>query len=363
MLVSIAPASAQCAYPGDPDCFTVVLLPDTQYYYNNEYPDNDNSHGIYDDQTCWIVANQAEHNTAFVMHLGDIIDDKCWIAIPPFWVDCPQDYLGLRWEWAHDAHEILWRPSDTDSDTCATDVTGLDPVRFSVLPGNHDGPPSFRNFNTVWPGTGVPDLDEAFGPDAFDCFMHARDCDTDHRYEYGESIELCDDPESPMAEEGGRNEANWQTFEAGGQSFLLLSLPSRNRGGADFYDVPSKDDICWANEIVSGKQDHHVIVATHGNVGELHYDDWEASCPRRSAGHIAGAATLYEELVARHGNIFMVVSGHVGDSEHRVRMGDVDGDGGVDQVVHEILTDYQFEDPQPDSSGSICYFSQCRSSD
>jgi hypothetical protein len=42
----------------------------------------------------------------------------------------------------------------------------------------------------------------------------------------------------------------------------------------------------------------------------------------------------------------MVLSGHVGDSEHRVRNGSSSG-----HVVHEILTDYQFE--RPGGSGTL----------
>jgi hypothetical protein len=327
LLLASGAALAQCE---DPDCFTLALLPDPQYYYGNERPAGNDSNGIYDDQTCWIINNRSALNTAFVIGLGDITDNNS----------------NTQWNLGHQAHQILWRPSEY-GEICTPDATGQTGVRFSVLPGNHDGPRDFAGFNSM----------QHFGPDAFDCCLHGPDCG--NPYLYGGSIERSDPTEPPFPPvDAGRNEANWQTFEAGGLGFLVLSLPSRNRGGGEHYDVPSKDDICWANQIVGQHPDRHVIVATHGYTNSLDYDAWEDSCPRRSAAHITGAATLYEELVARHSNIFMILSGHIGDSEHRVRLNDVDGNGSIDQSVHEILTDYQFESPEAPASayaGNFCY--------
>jgi Calcineurin-like phosphoesterase len=53
---------------GAPLPYTIVVLPDTQYYSSN-YP------GFFDAQTSWIVAQHAAGNVAFVLHEGDIVDD------------------------------------------------------------------------------------------------------------------------------------------------------------------------------------------------------------------------------------------------------------------------------------------------
>ena len=45
--------------------FTVVVLPDTQYY--SSFPD------VFDNQTQWIVDNVQDLNMVFVTHEGDII--------------------------------------------------------------------------------------------------------------------------------------------------------------------------------------------------------------------------------------------------------------------------------------------------
>jgi len=53
---------------GVPLPYTIVVLPDTQYYSSN-YP------GFFDAQTAWIVGQHAAGNVAFVLHEGDIVDD------------------------------------------------------------------------------------------------------------------------------------------------------------------------------------------------------------------------------------------------------------------------------------------------
>jgi hypothetical protein len=48
--------------------YSVVVLPDTQYYSSN-FPE------YFDAQTAWIVSEHAAGNVAFVLHEGDIVDD------------------------------------------------------------------------------------------------------------------------------------------------------------------------------------------------------------------------------------------------------------------------------------------------
>jgi len=51
-----------------PSTYTVVVLPDTQYYAST-YPD------VFTSQTSWIVEQKAALNIAAVLHVGDIVDD------------------------------------------------------------------------------------------------------------------------------------------------------------------------------------------------------------------------------------------------------------------------------------------------
>src|SRR5262249_50856862 len=54
--------------------FTVIVLPDTQFY-SSSHP------AILDEQTLWIIANKDALNIAFVLHEGDIVDQD----IPSQW--------------------------------------------------------------------------------------------------------------------------------------------------------------------------------------------------------------------------------------------------------------------------------------
>jgi len=88
-------------YPmSDLENFTIIVLPDTQYYSEN-YP------WIFDNQTQWILENKESRNIVFVTHLGDVVDH--WWSIE---------------EW----------------DNANTSLSKLDGnVPYGVLPGNHDG--------------------------------------------------------------------------------------------------------------------------------------------------------------------------------------------------------------------------------
>ncbi|MBN1908409.1 MAG: metallophosphoesterase [Pirellulales bacterium] len=217
--------------------FSVVLLPDTQYYAE-KYPET------YRQQTQWIKDQAKARNIKFVIHLGDIVqtatDEKQWKA-------------------ADEAHRTL---------------DGA--VSYSVLPGNHD----------------LDDRDSTlynkyFPPKRFE--KHAW---------YG-------------GNEDGTNDNNYCFFEAAGMKFLVLSLEYR----------PSDTTLAWADEVLRRYPDHRVIVATH---------EYRDTKKRRPSGN-----RIWDILIRKHPNVFLVVCGHVsgvGRATHRT-------DDGT--AVEEILTDYQ----------------------
>jgi len=82
-----------------PENFTIVTLPDTQFY-SESYPE------IFTEQTNWIVRNTERLNIKMVLHLGDIVNDFKDIE---------------QWERASASMSIL-----------------DDEVPYMVLPGNHD---------------------------------------------------------------------------------------------------------------------------------------------------------------------------------------------------------------------------------
>jgi len=160
-------AAVGCAWLANPDTaagadpFSVVLLPDTQHYTEMSPVNN-----IYSIQTTWIANHLEAENIEFMIHLGDIVNDR-------------NTYIS-QWEIADAAHDILDNAQ----------------VPYSVLPGNHDidgsGPPDYLRDTAMY--------NQYFAPTRFE-----------GRPWYGGHM-------------GATNENNYSLFSAGGMDFMVLSL-------------------------------------------------------------------------------------------------------------------------------------------
>lgn len=98
LLIGLPPCLGQDAQ--DPEDFSLVIMPDTQYY-------SETFHENYAAQTQWILDVSEERDVRFVIHVGDVVQNP-----------------GVEDEWkvASAAHEIL---------------DGK--VPYSIAMGNHDG--------------------------------------------------------------------------------------------------------------------------------------------------------------------------------------------------------------------------------
>lgn len=90
-----------------PPSFTIIALPDTQYY-SSSYPD------IFTNQTQWIVANREAFNIVYVGHEGDIVDNRRSIT---------------QWNRASTSMSYLEDPVTTSLP---------DGIPYSIMRGNHD---------------------------------------------------------------------------------------------------------------------------------------------------------------------------------------------------------------------------------
>jgi len=195
-----------------------------------------------------------------------------------------------EWEIADHAHDIL-------------DAAG---VPYSVTPGNHD----YRDPDG-W-GRSKSRIDTYFPASRF--------AGSDW---YGGTL-------------GGSNANNYTLFEVGPMKFMVVSLEY----------APRKDAICRAADVIASHPDRRVIIATHCY---LTVNGAYANCPADEYLTLgADGATLWRELVSRHSNIFLVVSGHVGESAHVPRAGN------NGNIVHQLVVDYQFEAACTASSPSSC---------
>ena len=118
-----------------------------------------------------------------------------------------------------------------------------------------------------------------------------------------------------------RHDNSWYHFEASGMKFLIVSLECK----------PRDEVLKWANEVVAKRPDHRVIVLTHAylrangrRIDKLGY---------KIRGN--NGEEIWEKLVSKHKNIFMVLCGHSAGEAVLTSKGD------HGNQVHQVLSDYQ----------------------
>lgn len=188
--------------PG-PD-FTLVTLPDTQYYSENN---GGTRFRQYLDQTRWIVEQRDTRNIAFVSHMGDIVDDGD--SIPQEWVNANQAMSVLE------DHAATLRAYG---------------IPFGAAPGNHD---QSTNGNAESPSFYY---NQYFGVSRYE-----------GRPYWGGHY-------------GDNNDNNYQLFSASGLDFIILHLEYRT--SAD----PAV--IAWADSVLKAYPHRRAIVTSHWIIGQ-----------------------------------------------------------------------------------------------
>lgn len=187
------------------DDFSVVVLPDTQYYASGpggRHPDSERR--FFGDQTRWVMANRADYDIRAVIHNGDIVDDGSNAA---------------QWTVATDAMGLLEAES--------ADLPDGMPYGMGV--GNHDSNPRFTHDRTEA-------FNARFGVDRFA-----------GRAYYGGHY-------------GDDNDENWITFDAGGLEFVVVSLQWTP-------DRPDAAVTTWARRVFESHPDAFGIVNSHWILG------------------------------------------------------------------------------------------------
>ncbi|UJR78559.1 LamGL domain-containing protein [Sandaracinus amylolyticus] len=150
---------------GEDDGFTIVVLPDTQYYT----VDDRNLEQFFYDQTQWIVDNHDAYDIRAVIHNGDLVNNG-------------------------DSQVFQWRVADRAMTTLEAALPGMpDGMPYGVAVGNHD----LSVVSQVGPATRY---NEFFGVDRFE-----------GRAYYGGHY-------------GSTNDEHWFTFSAGGMDFVVVDM-------------------------------------------------------------------------------------------------------------------------------------------
>ncbi|MBQ9396396.1 MAG: metallophosphoesterase [Proteobacteria bacterium] len=275
-----------CEYACGDDCdpFSIILIPDTQNYSRSAKGEDN----IYTRQMKWIKENEKKENIRAAIHLGDITEGN----------------NDSEWEVADYAHKNY-----IDKST----------VPYAISTGNHDYGWSYTNITRERSKIG-----KFFGKNT----ERFKDKAWFHESPYyGNS---------------------YITFSVGNIKFLVLALEFGAR----------KDVVCWADELIKKYPDHRVIIETHNYLAH-EPSTWQSPSVYGNTGysgpaylpnatHGCGGYDLYHELVARHNNVIMAVSGHEGETEWRQKKA-FNGN-----IVTEMVVDYQFEAPCTASGTNQC---------
>lgn len=189
--------------------FSVIALPDTQFYSENK---GGSLAAIFSAQTDWIVAERDARHIGFVMHLGDLTQHG----------DNPSTAAE---EWAN-ASDAMYRLEDPLTTLSAEGIP------YIVAVGNHDQTPignadgTTTNFNTffgVHPQTGVNHF-------------------ADKSY-YGDTSEP------------GSADNHYTLFTAGGIDFIVISL--------EYDTTADAEDLAWADALLKAHPTRRGIIITH----------------------------------------------------------------------------------------------------
>ena len=239
--------------------FTVIMLPDTQYY--TEEPQGNHQGGniaMFNAQTAWVVANRASKNIVYVGQLGDCVQNGD---------NPPGANNQIEWDRAVAAIAPIENPT----------LTGLPQgIPFGICVGNHDQTPAgSATGTTIY-------YNQFFG------FNHFNG-----RTYYGGRYGTVN------------NDNHYQLFSASGIDFLVISFEFDQTAA---FSAPG-GALDWAEGLVQTYSNRKVIVMTHYGINE-----------DQSFGTQGQA--IYNRLRA-YANFLVFMCGHIHTTDGEARRADI----------------------------------------
>lgn len=219
--------------------FTIVTLPDTQYYSSSL---NGGLPAMFQAQTDWVVANRVASNIVMVTHMGDIVQNG--------------DNGGNNAEWLV-ATNAMYRMENPLTTLLA------DGIPYGVAVGNHDQSPiGNADGSTLF-------FNQFFGEAHFLGFDY-----------YGGHY-------------GTNNDNNFILFSASGLDFILINL--------EYDETPAAAVMAWAENLLNTYTNRRAILTSHyligtgnpaafGAQGQIIYDNFRdnRNLGLMLCGHVAG---------------------------------------------------------------------------
>ena len=140
----------------------------------------------------------------------------------------------------------------------------------------------------------------------------------------------------------------WRTIKIGDVNYLMMVL-----------DYGASDSVlAWASEVIKAHPNHRVIITTHAYLYRdgTTLDEGDVVPPTSDSKNTADPSNInngdhmWNELISKHENIFLVMSGH--DPSENVIVSQVEGENG--NIVTQMLIDPQGVDDQLRNAGEEC---------
>ncbi len=224
-------------------------------------------------QTDWIAKNAKKENIQYVIHLGDISDDG--------------ELKPQQWVNAAEAMYRLEKPQPGYPQG----------IPYGMAVGNHD------QTKSQYPLTGVTaQYNKYFG------IKHFKG-----KKWYGGYYR-------------NDNDSHYDLFTAAGTKFMTLYLEY------DSFDEDIEKLNDWASQLIEKNKDRKVIVVSHYLIA----NNATRNTNEKGFAKFGRQGQRIFDRLKRYPNVFLMLSGHVGDNGEGFRM-----DGYAGNIIKTYLTDYQ----------------------
>jgi hypothetical protein len=302
------------------DRFTIAVIPDTQNYLDYTHQKGEgfpfDAKEMFLEQMRYIAANveSVGGDIAFVTAVGDVWQHQSLL------IDPEHEQRGFS-RIAHPTIDKHFAPTPKVQEVEMPIAQAgyqliAGKVPFSVVPGNHD-------YDAMWLNP-LPAKSSREHQASAPGMLHVGGLRNFTSVFGSRSPFFNNMPWYVAAHDGGADSA--QIFEAGGYRFLHVGLQ---------FDPPDRS-LRWAASVIRRFRGMPTIVSTH--------DYLSTKGERRSNPHIDAAAVdphdnnpemVWQKLISRHEQIFMVLCGHQHGQAVRVDR------NRAGKNVYQILADYQ----------------------
>jgi len=283
-LVDKQPAGAPASAPAGRKSFTIIALPDTQFYAESH------PRTLFA-QLQWIRENRLTRNIAFVTHLGDCVEAGDSLA---------------QWSMVDAAYRLIEHPG----------LTGLATgIPYGIGVGNHDQIPE---------GSARTISDENVSSLIYNrTFPKSRFAGRPY---HGDNFPLPGYPESM--------DNHYELFSAAGMDFIVFHLEFDpdcswpEDGSPPRPRTTCQHVLAWMRHTLAGEHKHRRAIIVSHFVG--------TPTPQGEGepGFSAQGQAIFN-AVKRLPNVFLVLGAHLDQADHRT---DKAADG---HAIHTVISDYQ----------------------